>query len=215
MHRANRPYPPAVAIVMALSAAVAGHAQEQPQSPDQSRSAGQPMDHPMDQWQRSAESASGLQSRVAVGYEISPVELDLRGRNPWLVGLGSYFVNSAGGCNDCHTNPPHLPGGDPFKGEAEVINAAQFMAGGRAFGPIVSTNITPDENGLPAGLTFEQFAAAIRTGRDPDDPDRILQVMPWNIYAKMTTLDLRAIYEYLSAIPSLPDNPPTPAPAAP
>ena len=44
----------------------------------------------------------------------------------------------------------------------------------------------------------------MRTGQDDG---RILQVMPWNVYGKMTRLDLRAIYEYLSAIPPLPDNP--------
>lgn len=147
-----------------------------------------------------------FESRVAVGYDISPVELNLRGRNRLLVGLGSYLVNASGACNDCHTNPPHAPGGDPFQGETEIINVAQFLAGGRAFGPIIAPNITPDENGRPAGLTFEQFEAIMRTGRDPDDPARILQVMPWNVYGRMTTLDLRAMYEYLSAIPSLPDN---------
>jgi hypothetical protein len=26
-----------------------------------------------------------------------------------FVGLGSYLVNAAGGCNDCHTNPPYAP----------------------------------------------------------------------------------------------------------
>jgi hypothetical protein len=31
--------------------------------------------------------------------------------------------------------------------------------------------------------------------------------MAWNIYGKMTTRDLRAIYEYLRAVPSLPNNP--------
>jgi mono/diheme cytochrome c family protein len=132
-----------------------------------------------------------------------------------LIGLGSYLVNSAGGCNDCHTSPSHLPGGDPFKGEAEIVNAAQFLAGGRSFGPIVSRNLTPDEFGRPAGLTFEQFEMALRTGRDPDDASRILQVMPWNIYGKMNDLDLRAVYEYLRAIPSLPDNVPAPVAPAP
>ncbi len=47
----------------------------------------------------------------------------------------------------------------------------------------------------------------MRTGRDPDGSGRILQVMPWPVYSKMTDLDLRAVYEYLRAIPSLPDNP--------
>jgi hypothetical protein len=142
-------------------------------------------------------------SRVAVGYRISPVPLELRGRSRALVGLGSYLVNAAGACNDCHTQPPFLEGGNPFEGETEIINTAQFLAGGRPFGPIISPNITPDEHGRPAGLTFEQFENLMRTGRDGD---RILQVMPWNIYGKMTGLDLRAIYEYLRAVPALPNN---------
>jgi hypothetical protein len=145
-----------------------------------------------------------LASRVAVGYRINPVELRLRGKNRLLVGLGSYFVNSSGACNDCHTRPSFAPGGDPFKGETEIINTAQFLSGGRQFGPITATNITPDENGRPAGLTFEEFEHLMRTG---EDEGQILQVMPWNVYGKMTRLDLRAIYEYLSAIPPLPDNP--------
>ena len=146
-----------------------------------------------------------LASRVAVGYRINPVELRLRGKNRFLVGLGSYLVNAGGGCNDCHTHPSFAPGGDPFMGETEIINTAQFLTGGRQFGPVTSANITPDENGRPAGLTFEQFENLLRTGRE--DNGEILQVMPWNVYGKMTRLDLRAIYEYLSAIPSLPDNP--------
>jgi hypothetical protein len=152
-----------------------------------------------------AEARRALASRVAIGYEINPVELRLRGKNGFLVGLGSYLVNAVGACNDCHTHPPFAPGGDPFQGETEIINTEQFLAGGRQFGPITSANITPDENGRPAGLTFEEFEQLIRTGRDEDGD--ILQVMPWNVYGKMSRLDLRAIYEYLSAIPSLPDNP--------
>ena len=144
-------------------------------------------------------------SRVAVGYRINPVDLRLRGKNRLLVGLGSYLVNAGGGCNDCHTHPSFAPGGDPFKGETEIINTAQFLAGGRQFGPITSSNITPDEHGRPAGLTFEQFEHLLRTGEEEDG--KILQVMPWNVYGKLTRFDLRAIYEYLSAIPSLPDNP--------
>jgi len=144
-------------------------------------------------------------SRVAVGYRINPVELNLRGKNRFLVGLGSYLVNAGGGCNDCHTHPSFAPGGDPFQGETEIINTEQFLAGGRQFGPITSANITPDENGRPAGLTFEEFEHLLRTGREPSG--EILQVMPWNVYGNLTRMDLRAIYEYLSAIPSLPDNP--------
>src|SRR5437762_11312826 len=52
-----------------------------------------------------------LGSRVAIGYRINPVELRLRGKNPLLVGLGSYLVNASGACNDCHTHPSFAPGG--------------------------------------------------------------------------------------------------------
>jgi hypothetical protein len=31
--------------------------------------------------------------------------------------------------------------------------------------------------------------------------------MPWPVYANMVELDLRAIYEYLRALPKAPDNP--------
>lgn len=160
---------------------------------------------PPEQQSRRGGGHDSFKSRVAQGYRISPVELQLRGKNRYLVGLGSYLVNSAGACNDCHTYPAFAPGGDPFKGETEIINTAQFMSGGRQFGPITAPNISPDEHGRPGGLTFEQFEHLMHTGRD--EGGRILQVMPWNVYRNMTRLDLRAIYEYLSAIPSLPDNP--------
>ena len=148
-------------------------------------------------------------ARVRIGLEIAPVTLDLRGRNRALVGLGSYFVNATGGCNDCHTSPPYAAGGDPFKGQPEVVNVARYLAGGTPFGPfLVSRNLTPDENGLPAGLTFEQFRETLRTGVDQDDPTRLLQVMPWPVFGKLTDRDLLAIYTYLRLIPSLPDTPP-------
>lgn len=146
-------------------------------------------------------------SRVRRGFAISPVHLSLRNKNPELVGLGSYLVNAAGGCNDCHTRPSYVPGGDPFQGEAPVINAEQYLTGGRQFGPITAPNLTPDEHGRPAGLTWEEFEHEIRTGRDADDANHILQVMPWPVYANLTDRDLRAIYEFLRAIPSRPDNP--------
>jgi len=144
---------------------------------------------------------------ILIGFRIAPVTLNIRGKSARLVGLGSYIVNAQGGCNDCHTHPSYLPGGDPFKGESPIINADQYLSGGRQFGPITSKNLTPDQDGRPAGLTFEEFKFLIRTGHDPDDPSHILQVMPWPVYANMTSADLRAIYEFLRAIPSRPNNP--------
>ena len=68
----------------------------------------------------------------------------------FTLGLGSYILNTQGASNDCHTFPPYAPGGNPFRGERERINAARSLAGGTPFGPgIVSPNITPDAAGRP------------------------------------------------------------------
>jgi mono/diheme cytochrome c family protein len=142
-----------------------------------------------------------------IGLQMAPVPLRTRGKNLESIGVGSYLVNAVAGCSDCHTHPAYLPGGDPFRGESEVVNTDQYLAGGRQFGPFTSANLTPDTYGRPAGLTFEEFCATLRTGRLAKEGGRLLQVMPWPAYGKMTTEDLRAIYDYLSAIPSLPDNP--------
>jgi hypothetical protein len=147
---------------------------------------------------------------VKRGFAIVPpgVKLNLWGKNRGLVGLGSYIVNT-GGCIDCHSHPTYSPGGDPFKGEPERINAEQYLSGGRQFGPaITASNITPDYAGRPAGLTRREFFQMMRTGHNPKDPPgSIVQVMPWPVLGKKTDRDLAAMYEYLRAIPSLPDNP--------
>ena len=81
--------------------------------------------------------------RVARGFKIAPVPLNLAGLDRNLVGLGSYIVNAQGGCNDCHTNPPYAQGGDPFAGQKKKINAAGYLAGGVAFGPFISRQHHP------------------------------------------------------------------------
>lgn len=151
----------------------------------------------------------GDESQIKRGYELVPpgVRLNLAGKNRALVGLGSYIVNTSG-CIDCHSHPSYAPGGDPFQGQPEMVNADQYLSGGRQFGPFTSANITPDYAGKPAGLTLHQFIKLMRTGHDPrDPPEDILQVMPWPTFGKKTDRDLTAIYEYLRAIPSLPNNP--------
>ncbi len=144
--------------------------------------------------------------------------------------MGSYIVNAVGECDGCHSQGPQTqftPTGNPyllsppFSGK-EQINPATYLAGGRDFGPfpgptspvhIISRNLTPDKTGLPiGGDTFEEFRHTIRTGVDPDQlhpmlpppfNGALLQIMPWPAYQHMTDHDLRAIYEYLSAIPCI------------
>ena len=149
------------------------------------------------------------ESQIRRGFQIVPqgVHLNLAGKNRALVGLGSYIVNTSG-CNDCHTHPEFLPNSNPFRGQPEMINFPQYLSGGRQFGPFTSANLTPDAFGKPAGLTLRDFITTLRTGHNPNDPPgQILQVMPWPVYGKKTDRDLRAMYEYLRALPSLPDNP--------
>jgi hypothetical protein len=131
-----------------------------------------------------------LLHRIKIGYAIGPVPLDLAGKNRLLVGLDA-------------------EGGNPFVGEPERVNQEAYLGGGVPFGPFVSRNLTPNRLGLPAGLTLEQFGETMRAGRDlknrppavPSEALDLLQVMPWPVYAHMNDRDLKAVYEYLRAIP--------------
>jgi hypothetical protein len=148
-----------------------------------------------------------MKSKIQRGFALAPVPLNLKGKDPALVGLGSYIVNAQAGCNDCHSCPSYKPGHSPFEGGDGQLDSDHYLAGGVPFpaGPVTlySRNITPDASGKPAGLSFEDFLKVIQTGVDPESSSKeLLQVMPWPVYRNMSTRELRAIYEFLSAIPS-------------
>jgi hypothetical protein len=100
--------------------------------------------------------------RIAEGFRIAPVALDLSGLDPRKVGVGAYWVNSAGACDGCHSsptlggeytadgNPQKLPinlGGtyaystkiNPYNPPA-IINTAAYLAGGNNFGNVNCDN---------------------------------------------------------------------------
>lgn len=108
---------------------------------------------------------------------------------------------------------------------------------GQYVGPdIITRNLTPDKTGrAEGGRTLDQFTEIIRAGHDLDhihptcksasDPNvaagicipppvdgNLLQIMPWPDFQDMSDHDLRAIYEYLGAIPCI-DNTTSPPPA--
>lgn len=175
------------------------------------------------------------ESKVNKGFQIAPVPLNLAGKNPELVGLGSYIVNAQIPCNDCHSAGPPTQfstGGNPFMGQPTVVNPKTYLGGGRDFGPyppnapkqlihLFSRNLTPDKTGLPeGGRSFSDFLQIMRTGADLDHlhpncvtgqtdclpapfKGDLLQIMPWPNFQYMTEHDLRAIYEYLRAIPCI------------
>jgi len=152
----------------------------------------------------SAYAADSNVARIAEGLKIAPVPLNLTGLNRNQVGLGSYLVSAVGACNGCHTNPTFAAGGDPFQGQPLKVVKTAYLAGGVFFGgTLCSSNITPDKNRLPDGLTLTHFLSAMHTGHDfRDKPKELLQEMPWPYFRNMTTADLTAIYEYLRAVPS-------------
>src|SRR5258708_10646695 len=46
-------------------------------------------------------------AKVLKGMQIAPVPLNMQGKDPNMVGYGSYLVNAVGDCNGCHsTRPP-------------------------------------------------------------------------------------------------------------
>jgi hypothetical protein len=153
-------------------------------------------------------------SVVQQGFDASPIpkeKLNLKGKDPYLVGLGSYLVNGAGDCNGCHTFPRFLrpqgtlptpanstantsnqgsnPSyGNPYldlieqslKGQLKAnTNVKHFLAGGRCFGFFMSRNITPNDYGLPRGLTEAEFIQVMRQGKDIScGEDRPVQNQP-------------------------------------
>src|SRR5258705_1988655 len=82
------------------------------------------------------------QRRIAEGFKIAPVHLNLAHKDPQLVGLGSYLVCRLLLGKNCHTNPNFAPGGDPFQGQKKEINSVNYLAGGIAFGAFISRNLT-------------------------------------------------------------------------
>jgi hypothetical protein len=142
---------------------------------------------------------------IKIGKRIAPVPLTLGRRDPASVYLGAYIVEAVATCNSCHSNKEYTATGNPFNGQPKQVNTTCYLNGGQSFGPgLVSRNITPDSSGKPAGITFATFKNLMRTGNDPQNPGTLLQVMPWDGFQNMTDTDLRAIYDYISSIPSLP-----------
>jgi hypothetical protein len=128
--------------------------------------------------------------RVLQGLAISPVPLNLTGKDINLVGVGSYLVNTAGDCNGCHSSGvaptfvyPYLPGRNPYFNQPQSVDPKTYLNGGANFftvgtptgpngyaGPfIITRNLTPNKAGLPeGGHTLAQFMQIFRTGIDFD-----------------------------------------------
>lgn len=145
-----------------------------------------------------------LSERAQRGLQIAPVPLALAGKTSAQIeqiGTGSYLVNAAADCENCHSPAPnkYLAGGVVLP-----LDATQF---------VVTRNLTPDPT---TGLkdTEAQFIQAERTGTDILNVGKALILHPWQHERWMSTADLKAIYAFLRAIPPInntyaADNKPT------
>lgn len=92
------------------------------------------------------------------------------------------YLSHAGDCMACHTNNPDQP-----------------YAGGHGLasplGTIYATNITPDKTYGIGTYTFEDFDNAVRRGTSKNHGS-LYPAMPFVSYAKMSTEDIEALYEY-------------------
>jgi len=132
---------------------------------------------------------------IQIGFQISPVKLNLINKDPALVGYGSFLVNAVGDCNGCHTGggPPnfnYVAGRNPYFGQPAKVDPTVYLEGGADFGPavpyipgvyppaeygsyvgpdMIARNLTPDKTGrAEGGHTLAEFKQIIRLGTDFD-----------------------------------------------
>lgn len=113
-----------------------------------------------------------------------------------LVARGSYLVNGALACGNCHT--PRGPDGQFVEG-MELAGGFEIneMPAFQAFVP----NITPDNETGIGTWTDDEIIRAIREGVTPEG--EIGPPMPIFTYNNMSDDDVRAVVAYLRSIPAV------------
>jgi mono/diheme cytochrome c family protein len=117
-----------------------------------------------------------------------------------ILAYGKYMVG-ASGCVECHTQVK----------QGQIIPELSF-GGGREFGfpdgsVLRSSNISPDMATGIGSWSKQAFVARFKMYADSSyqipavQPGEFNTIMPWTMYAHMTTEDLEAIYEYLRTVP--------------
>ena len=145
-----------------------------------------------------ADDSDSDQNLAAIGLRIAPKFINMTGKDPTLVGLGSYIVNAMADCNGCHGSDPaneFPPTNNPYFRKPNnaplLFNQATYLNGGQNFGPvgpgivkdpnsplyagpglgpnIIVRNLTPDYTGYPeGGHDLYSFINIMRTGHDYD-----------------------------------------------
>ena len=109
------------------------------------------------------------------------------------IASGSYIANSIANCVGCHTERDLKTGeftGPAFAGGLQMSD--DFTQGAT----FVTPNITPDkETGVMTTWTEAAFVQRFRSGRVHERSP-----MPWGSFARMTEVDLKALYRYLQSL---------------
>ena len=115
------------------------------------------------------EGNSDEEQLVHIGYAITPVTLNLEGKNREqlrLVGFGSFIVNAQADCNGCHTGgaPPNFNyanNGNPYflnQPLGTKKDPTTYLAGGTAFGQAVPSSASV--GGFPPGSIPSSYPPA-------------------------------------------------------
>lgn len=135
-----------------------------------------------------------LLGKVIRAFALKPVGPDgevLKAIKPdSTAAYGKYLATSVANCRGCHTNRDQMTGafiGKDFSGGLE------FDEKGFIFN---TPNLTPDKNtGHIFGWSEDVFLQRFRRGKVyPQSP------MPWGPFARMSDLEIKAIYRYLRSV---------------
>ncbi|MBM9498875.1 hypothetical protein JWG44_01215 [Leptospira sp. 201903071] len=104
---------------------------------------------------------------------------------------GEYLANSVANCSGCHTKRNMIGEyiGEPFAGGAPMKDSDPSKES------LIPPNLTPHVEGRITNWTEKEFIARFRQGRSIGHSH-----MPWEAYASMNDLELRAIFKFLKSL---------------
>jgi mono/diheme cytochrome c family protein len=116
---------------------------------------------------------------------------------------GSYIANSVANCVGCHTDRDMKTGefiGEPFAG-GFTMEAEPFAVLHKGY-KYVTPNLTPDAGtGIMTDWSEEQFISRMKGGRVFEGSP-----MPWEAFATIDEVDIKALYLYLQSLDPVPNE---------
>ncbi|MCG6168063.1 hypothetical protein [Leptospira sanjuanensis] len=105
------------------------------------------------------------------------------------VEYGEYLAGSVANCNGCHTKRNMIGEfiGEPYAGGAPMKEPGKET--------LIPPNLTPHSEGRISLWTEEEFLKRFRLGKLVEHSH-----MPWGPYARMSDMELKAIYRFLKSL---------------